>query len=336
MGHGGTLDPMATGVLILGVGSGTKQLQHYMTECTKTYEAVVLFGAATDSYDTEGKIVGRKPFEHLSKEMVEEALAKFRGKGMQKPPIFSALRVEGKRMYEYAREGKELPVEIKERPVEVTELVMTEWMEGSTHKWHWPEREAEVEEKVVAKKALDIESGGEDTTAGDGAEDSSSVKRKRGEEEDGIEPANKKSKEDDSHATDRPEQAANDAAATAETDIKQLGDEAEKSEDSTSKVEPKPESEEKDHITTGRSPCAAPACRIRMKVTSGFYVRSFCHDLGAAVGSLGIMANLVRIQQGGFELGKNVLEYDDVKKAEEVWAPKVAELLEESKKRGQE
>lgn len=328
---------MATGVLILGLGSGTKQLQHYMTECTKTYEAVVLFGAATDSYDTEGKIVGRKPFEHITKDMVEEALAKFRGKGMQKPPIFSALRVEGKRMYEYAREGKELPVEIKERPVEVTELVMTEWMEGGTHKWHWPEREAEAEEKVVAKKALDIESGGEETTTEDGAEGSSSVKRKRGEEEEEIEPANKKSKEDVSPATVEPEQVVDNAAAAAtETETEQPQDEDGKSEDNTSKVEPKPESEEHDQSATERPPCAAPACRIRMKVTSGFYVRSLCHDLGAAVGSLGIMANLVRLQQGGFELGKNVLEYDDVRKAEEVWAPKVAELLEESKKRSQD
>ena len=336
MGHGGTLDPMATGVLILGVGSGTKQLQHYMTECTKTYEAVVLFGAATDSYDTEGKIVGRKPLEHITKDMVEEALAKFRGKGMQKPHIFSALRVEGKRMYEYAREGKELPVEIKERPVEVTELVMTEWMDGGTHKWHWPEREAAVEEKVVAKKALDIESGGEEATAEDGAEGSSSVKRKRGHEEEQVEPASKKSKEDGSPATNEADQAVEKAAADAETKSKQPQDEAGKSEDSTWKVEPRPESEEKDHTATERSPCAAPACRIRMKVTSGFYVRSFCHDLGAAVGSLGIMANLVRIQQGEFELGKNVLEYDDVRKAEEVWAPKVAELLEKSEKRSQD
>ena len=111
MGHGGTLDPLATGVLILGIGSGTKSLPQFLG-CTKSYECTVLFGKATDTYDTEGKVVARKGYEHITKDMVEQALAKFRGKIMQKPPIFSALKVNGKKLYEYAREGKEVPIEI--------------------------------------------------------------------------------------------------------------------------------------------------------------------------------------------------------------------------------
>ena len=70
MGHGGTLDPMATGVLILGVGNGTKALGSFL-ECTKSYETVVLFGAATDSYDSEGKIVARAAYDHVTREAVE-------------------------------------------------------------------------------------------------------------------------------------------------------------------------------------------------------------------------------------------------------------------------
>lgn len=70
-----------------------------------------------------------------------------------------------------------------------------------------------------------------------------------------------------------------------------------------------------------------------MTVTSGFYVRSLCHDLGAAVGSLGLMAALVRTRQGDFELGKNVLEYNDLKKGEEMWGPKVKGMLEEWSKK---
>ena len=105
---------MATGVLIMGVGKGTKQLQGFL-ECTKSYEATILFGAATDTYDVLGKVLRRAEYKHVTKEGVEKALAGFRGNIMQRPPIYSALRMEGKRLYEYAREGKEIPREIEER-----------------------------------------------------------------------------------------------------------------------------------------------------------------------------------------------------------------------------
>jgi tRNA U55 pseudouridine synthase TruB len=73
-----------------------------------------------------------------------------------------------------------------------------------------------------------------------------------------------------------------------------------------------------------------PACKIRMTVTSGFYVRSLCHDLGAAVGSAALMAELERTRQGDFEVGgKNCLEYSDLEKGEEVWGPKVEKMLDD-------
>ncbi|MBE7182381.1 MAG: hypothetical protein INR71_14455, partial [Terriglobus roseus] len=72
LGHGGTLDPMASGVLIVGVGSGTKQLNSFLA-CTKSYDTVVVFGTATDSYDAWGKVTGRAPTEQITKEKVEEA-----------------------------------------------------------------------------------------------------------------------------------------------------------------------------------------------------------------------------------------------------------------------
>jgi len=77
------------------------------------------------------------------------------------------------------------------------------------------------------------------------------------------------------------------------------------------------------------SPCPAPAVRLRMTVTSGFYVRSLAHDLGLALNSAGLMASLIRTRQGDFELGHNVLEYEDLDKGEEVWGPKVADMLEQ-------
>lgn len=284
LGHGGTLDPLATGVLVVGVGSGTKKLQGFL-DCTKTYETVVVFGAASDTYDTEGKVVKRAPYQHITKDMVEEALKKFRGDIMQKPPIFSALRVQGKRLYEYAREGKEVPVEIQERPVTVSELECVEWLEPGTHKWHWPEKEAEDEEKQVVDKLLPKVTD----------EPQPELKRKREEEGEAFA---KKIKSEGAEA------AAADQTQTTNAEA-----------DSSM-----PDSQEK-------KPCPAPAARLRMTVSSGFYVRSLCHDLGAAVGSLGLMAALERSRQGEFELGKNVLEFEDLEKGEDVWAPKLTGLL---------
>ena len=286
---------MATGVLILGVGSGTKALSRFL-ECTKSYEATVLFGAATDSYDSVGKIVARKSYDHVTKEIVEEALSKFRGKIMQRPPIFSALRVQGKRLYEYAREGKEVPVEIEERPVEVECLEMMEWMEGGSHEYHWPELEAEKDEKDIVEKVLHLG----DNTATKRKRDDEMINGRPEDEED--ESAPKRSKPSQDSATIDSNQA---------------------SADPTSKG---PESSDSPAQDTQRP---APACRLRMTVTSGFYVRSLCHDLGAAVNSVALMASLVRTRQGDFELGTNVLEYDDLTRGEDEWGPKISRMLAE-------
>lgn len=153
LGHGGTLDPMATGVLIIGVGRGTKSLPNFLG-CTKSYEATVLFGVATDTYDTLGKISNRAPYAYLTKEKVEKALECFRGRIMQRPPMYSALHVQGKRLYEYAREGKDVPVDIEQRPVEVIRLEIAEWLDGGSHTYKWPTEEAAKETKIVAEKML--------------------------------------------------------------------------------------------------------------------------------------------------------------------------------------
>ncbi|KAK3070664.1 pseudouridine synthase pus4, partial [Teratosphaeriaceae sp. CCFEE 6253] len=299
MGHGGTLDPLATGVLILGVGAGTKALGSFLA-CTKSYEAVVLFGVGTDSYDTEGKVVARGEYAHVTREKVEQALGTFRGEIMQRPPIFSALRVQGKRLYEYAREGKEVPVEIQERPVTVEEVEVVEWMDGGGHGYKWPEREAGVEEKQVVEKVLHLggKAGGE---ADVGEEGSSTMKRKREEE---------------------PEDETGNGAAT-DAHLPSSPKRAKASPDPVSAPSTPPP------LPPDATPCPAPAVRLRMTVTSGFYVRSLAHDLGAAVGSLGIMASLVRTRQGQFELGRNALEYGDLAKGEEVWGGVVEGMLRE-------
>ncbi|KAK5136951.1 hypothetical protein LTR08_001458 [Meristemomyces frigidus] len=303
IGHGGTLDPLATGVLILGIGSGTKSLGKFL-DCTKSYETVLLFGAATDSYDTLGKIVARKGFEHVTRAFVEEKLAAFRGKIMQRPPIFSAKRIQGKRLYEYAREGVPLPegYKIEECALRVEELEVMEWMEGGTHAFHWPEQEAAKEEKDVAYKVLNLH--GE-----------RSPQRPDANEEDGAAPAGKR-KRDDEEAPD----------ITTSTDTSSAKRAKSSPEPTPATTAPTPATTAS--TTSSQPPCPAPAVRLRMTVTSGFYVRSLCHDLGAAVGSLGIMAALVRTRQGEFKLGVNTLWYDDLAKGEGVWGDKVVGMLD--------
>ena len=114
VGHAGTLDPLATGLLIICFGKETKTISKFM-EFDKEYIATILLGATTPCFDLEKPIDQTYPFEHITEEMVKEILLKFTGEQNQVPPIFSAKWVDGKRAYKYAREGEE--VEIK--PVQI-------------------------------------------------------------------------------------------------------------------------------------------------------------------------------------------------------------------------
>lgn len=121
VGHTGTLDPNATGVLPLLLGNATK-ISKYLINHDKEYEAVIKLGAKTTTADVEGKIIEEKEVnkEKLKKENIEEVLKSFIGKQQQIPPIYSAIKVNGKKLYEYARQGKE--VEIKARNIEIYDL----------------------------------------------------------------------------------------------------------------------------------------------------------------------------------------------------------------------
>lgn len=124
IGHGGTLDPLANGVLVIGVGNGTKKLQYYLGECDKTYETKALLGISTTTGDSEGEIITKNKIDHITKEMINDAAQKFVGDLKQTPPIFSALKMNGKPLYDYAREGKPLPMPIKHRDVKVHGIVV--------------------------------------------------------------------------------------------------------------------------------------------------------------------------------------------------------------------
>lgn len=326
IGHGGTLDPMATGVLIMGIGKGTKQLQGFL-ECTKSYEATILFGAATDTYDVLGKVLRRAEYKHVTKEGVEEALARFRGNIMQRPPIYSALRMQGKRLYEYAREGKEIPREIEERPVKVEELEIVEWLDGGTHNSRLPKEEAEVEAKELAEKVLKLDSAVNISEKAVGKEVNGAKRKRELDDLDDISISHKKQAREDEEVD--PQTLMSGALQSPDG---KPADHAE-SVDSVTAHADSHESPKQTSLPPDKGP---PAVRLRMTVTSGFYVRSLSHDLGEAVGSLACMSELVRTRQGDFELGKNVMEYEELDKGEEVWGQQVEKLLEEWEKRNAE
>ncbi|PVH73877.1 pseudouridine synthase [Cadophora sp. DSE1049] len=399
IGHGGTLDPLATGVLIAGVGKGTKSLQDFLL-CTKVYDTVVLFGTNTDTYDRVGKVLKRAPYEHITKEMVEEALEQFRGKFMQLPPLFSALKMNGKPLYEYAREGKEIPREIERREVEVLNLELVEWMEGGTHSHVAPTDEAGHAEINVANKLWKQENVQPGTLKGKSSRVEASIKKDADAEQSSVSAKalsektsidGTKQEETDGAPTGEGESSATTEEVTAQTPL---------TKESTSTSTPTDEeatarenfeqkkrklSEDQDDLILERPPTKSrkaappssaetammsgglpspsedpapqpsietspaaespedsktdvkvkseskgpPAVRLRMTVTSGFYVRSLCHDLGAAVGSAALMAELERTRQGEFELGKNVLEWEELGQGEKVWGPKVEKFLDE-------
>lgn len=128
MGHAGTLDPLATGLMIIGIGDGTKLLSSYIG-LDKTYETIIEFGKKSDTYDADGKIEEIKNAPQISRTQVEEILkSDFTGEIFQTPPAFSAIKVKGQRAYDLARSGKEVKLEPRKITIKNVEIL----------KWDWP------------------------------------------------------------------------------------------------------------------------------------------------------------------------------------------------------
>lgn len=122
IGHAGTLDPLATGLLIICTGKFTKKIPELQGQI-KEYTGTFTLGAATPSYDMETEVNQTFPMDHITDELLYDATTGFLGEIDQVPPVFSALKKDGKRLYEFAREGKE--VEIKSRKVEIHTFEIT-------------------------------------------------------------------------------------------------------------------------------------------------------------------------------------------------------------------
>ena len=129
IGHTGTLDPEAVGVLPVCLGKGTKVCD-LLTDKDKVYETVMRLGVATDTQDMTGRVLKESPVE-VSKEALEAVLEQFRGDYSQIPPMYSALKVQGKKLYELAREGQ--VIERKPRQVKILDLELLEFEADGIH-----------------------------------------------------------------------------------------------------------------------------------------------------------------------------------------------------------
>ncbi len=122
VGHAGTLDPLATGVMILCTGKATKQIESFQYQ-TKEYIATLQLGATTPSFDLEKEIDATYPTEHITEELVRTTLQQFVGTIEQIPPTFSAVKIDGKRAYQYARQGEEVEIKPKTLTIDEIELI---------------------------------------------------------------------------------------------------------------------------------------------------------------------------------------------------------------------
>ena len=122
VGHAGTLDPLATGLLVICTGKFTKRIEEFQGQ-EKEYTGTFTLGATTPSYDLETEIDQTYPTQHISEEKIREATSQFLGEISQFPPVFSALKKDGKRLYEYARNGEE--VEIPSRKITISSFEIT-------------------------------------------------------------------------------------------------------------------------------------------------------------------------------------------------------------------
>ena len=124
VGHAGTLDPLADGLLIICTGKMTKKIDQFQN-LDKIYTGNFFLGATTPSYDLETELDSVKPINNISEKLISKALKSFNGKITQTPPIFSAIKHKGKKLYEYARKGE--TVKIKEREVLIHEFIITKY-----------------------------------------------------------------------------------------------------------------------------------------------------------------------------------------------------------------
>lgn len=152
MGHGGTLDPLAEGVLVIGVGNGTKTLGEYTNGSIKMYECVGLLGGSTTTGDSEGELIQKTANDFITNDLLEETRQKMVGTIDQTPPIFSALKMDGKPLYEYARQGLPLPRAIKSREVSVYDIQLKDDCLAREHEYKFLKSQLDEDGETLVTK----------------------------------------------------------------------------------------------------------------------------------------------------------------------------------------
>ncbi|KAL9189822.1 hypothetical protein ACHAXT_009497 [Thalassiosira profunda] len=264
VGHGGTLDPLASGVLVLGIGRGTSMLQSYL-EGDKQYIAACQLGYETDTLDAEGKLVQTAAWEHVtSLGDVEAVLPKFTGKIEQVPPLYSAIRVDGKRLYEIARKdsAKTEEVEIPKREVEVYGVQASATLEESALRSGVVDgpryREAAAEKEAAADAEAAAKGDEEKVVAGEeGSEDESGGGKRKKRRRDKKKKPPKKSLFNESNVPSIPVSSPN---------------------------------------------LELPQFALSVQCGGGTYIRSLVRDIGCELNTVATMTGLVRTKQGPFVL----------------------------------
>ena len=279
-GHGGTLDPLASGVIVLGIGKGTTLLQDYL-QGDKQYTASCHLGFETDTLDAEGKLVKEAPCDHIKEiATIEKIVPKFMGKIEQIPPLYSAIRVDGKRLYEIARNDPQTnaeEVEIPKREVEIYGLQVGSTLEkdvicsGVVDGTMYREKVQLIEEAEAAKakeaaiSAEAIKDEGNDSEGAEVGESNRKKKRRRGGRNNKQKKANKKS-------------PFNELTVPS--------------------------------IQPDNNTLVLPQFALNVQCGGGTYIRSLVRDIGYELNTVATMTGLVRTKQGPFLL-ENALTKDN-------------------------
>ncbi|ODV83508.1 hypothetical protein CANARDRAFT_29952 [[Candida] arabinofermentans NRRL YB-2248] len=152
MGHGGTLDPLASGVLVIGLGSGTKRLGGYTNGSTKVYETVALLGGSTTTGDSEGELLSKTGSKHVDKDLLVKIKDRFVGSLEQIPPVFSALKMDGMPLYEYARKGLPIPRKLEARNVTVSDFQLHDDSLSTDHDYTFLKSQVDEDGETLVDK----------------------------------------------------------------------------------------------------------------------------------------------------------------------------------------
>lgn len=306
VGHGGTLDPLASGVLVLGIGKGTSMLQSYL-EGDKQYTAACELGYETDTLDAEGKLVKTAPWcDHVkSIQDVEAIIPKFTGKIQQVPPLYSAIRVDGKRLYEIARgddsENAE-NVEIPKRDVEIYGLQVGSTLEDDVI------RSGVVDGPNYREKAQSLE---EAAAAEAAAAEAAAAANKNDETKDN----NNVNEEEEGGQSKKRKRRGKNKKQNKNANKKSLFDEL-----TVPSIQPTSDS------SNNSTALNLPQFTLSVQCGGGTYIRSLVRDIGYELNTVATMTGLVRTKQGPFVLGDALVKED--------WtAEKIYEAIQSSQER---